>query len=217
MSTSGYGKRIEIQHANGYVTTYSHMSGFARGIVAGAHVVQGQVIGYLGQSGLATGPHLHYEVIINGNFVDPMAIKLARTREFDGKMLAAFKRERDRVDQLMAQAPNAAPAAARGRPRKSTEAHGESRRFDRFETQRGARLEGRIARLAQRAKRRRGGGSSTFWRPSRREPAGGGDSAAARRSSSACSSRCADVAAKRSRPRTTSLTPCSASSTTTAR
>jgi len=109
--TSGYGRRVEIQHANGYVTTYSHLSGFARGIVAGVHVTQGQVIGYLGQSGLATGPHLHYEVIINGNFVDPMAIKLARTREFDGKMLAAFKRERERIDQLMAQAPNAAPAS----------------------------------------------------------------------------------------------------------
>jgi len=109
--TSGYGRRVEIQHANGYVTTYSHMSGFARGAVAGARVTQGQVIGYLGQSGLATGPHLHYEVVINGNFVDPMAIKLARTREFDGKMLAAFKRERERIDQLMAQAPNAAPAS----------------------------------------------------------------------------------------------------------
>jgi murein DD-endopeptidase MepM/ murein hydrolase activator NlpD len=109
--TSGYGRRVEIQHANGYVTTYSHLSGFARGIVAGVRVTQGQVVGYLGQSGLATGPHLHYEVIINGNFVDPMAIKLARTREFDGKMLAAFKRERERIDQLMAQAPNAAPAS----------------------------------------------------------------------------------------------------------
>jgi murein DD-endopeptidase MepM/ murein hydrolase activator NlpD len=112
--TSGYGRHIEIQHANGYVTTYSHMSGFARGMAPGVHVMQGQVIGYLGQSGLATGPHLHYEVIINGNYVDPMAIKLARTREFDGKMLAAFKREKDRIDQLMAQAPNApvAPSAA---------------------------------------------------------------------------------------------------------
>ena len=107
----GYGRRIEIQHANGYVTTYSHLSGFARGIVEGAHVNQGQVIGYLGQSGMATGPHLHYEVIVNGRFVDPMAIKLARTREFDGKMLAAFKRERDRIDQLMGQAPNATPVA----------------------------------------------------------------------------------------------------------
>ncbi|MBV8474981.1 MAG: M23 family metallopeptidase, partial [Hyphomicrobiales bacterium] len=110
--TSGYGRHIEIQHANGYVTTYSHMSGFARGMAPGVHVTQGQVIGYLGQSGLATGPHLHYEVIINGNFVDPMAIKLARTREFDGKMLAAFKHERDRIDQLMAQAPNATAAPA---------------------------------------------------------------------------------------------------------
>ncbi len=109
---SGYGRRVEIQHANGYVTTYNHMSGFGRGITEGAHVTQGQVVGYLGQSGLATGPHLHYEVIINGNFVDPMAIKLARTREFDGKMLAAFKRERDRIDGLMAQAPSAAAMAA---------------------------------------------------------------------------------------------------------
>jgi murein DD-endopeptidase MepM/ murein hydrolase activator NlpD len=108
--TSGYGRRVEIQHANGYVTTYSHMSGFARGIAPGVRVTQGQVVGYLGQSGLATGPHLHYEVIVNGRFVDPMAIKLARTREFDGKMLAAFKRERDRIDGLLAQAPNATPA-----------------------------------------------------------------------------------------------------------
>jgi murein DD-endopeptidase MepM/ murein hydrolase activator NlpD len=108
----GYGRRVEIQHANGYVTTYSHMSGFARGIVEGAHVNQGQVIGYLGSSGMATGPHLHYEVIVNGRFVDPMGIKLARTREFDGKMLAAFKRERDRIDQLVEQAPNAPEAPA---------------------------------------------------------------------------------------------------------
>ncbi len=108
---AGYGRRVEIQHANGYVTTYNHMSGFGRGIAEGVHVTQGQVVGYLGQTGLATGPHLHYEVIINGNFVDPMAIKLARTREFDGKMLAAFKRERDRIDQLMAQAPSAAAEA----------------------------------------------------------------------------------------------------------
>ena len=105
---SGYGRRVEIQHANGYVTTYNHMSGFGRGVAEGVRVTQGQVIGYLGQTGLATGPHLHYEVIINGNFVDPMAIKLARTREFDGKMLALFKRERDRIDQIRSQAPSAA-------------------------------------------------------------------------------------------------------------
>jgi murein DD-endopeptidase MepM/ murein hydrolase activator NlpD len=108
---SGYGRRVEIQHANGYVTTYNHMSGFARGVTEGLRVTQGQVIGYLGQSGLATGPHLHYEVVINGNFVDPMAIKLARTREFDGKMLAMFRKEKERIDGLMGQAPNASATA----------------------------------------------------------------------------------------------------------
>ena len=108
--TSGYGRRVEIQHVNGYVSTYSHMSGFGKGIVPGVHVTQGQVVGYLGQSGLATGPHLHYEVIINGNFVDPMGIKLARTREFDGKMLALFKKEHDRILALIGQAPNASSA-----------------------------------------------------------------------------------------------------------
>ncbi len=109
---SGYGRRIEIQHANGYMTTYNHLSGFARGIKEGVHVKQGQVIGYLGETGLATGPHLHYEVLVNGHFVDPMRVKLARTREFDGKMLADFKRERDRIDALVARAPNGASLVA---------------------------------------------------------------------------------------------------------
>ncbi|MBV9287094.1 MAG: M23 family metallopeptidase [Hyphomicrobiales bacterium] len=109
---SGYGRRVEIQHANGYVTTYNHLAAFGRGIAEGVRVAQGQVVGYLGESGLATGPHLHYEVIINGNFVDPMAIKLARTREFDGKMLALFRRERDHIEALMAQAPAASATSA---------------------------------------------------------------------------------------------------------
>ena len=105
--SSGYGRRIEIEHANGYVTTYNHMSGFARGAVEGARVKQGQTIGFLGQTGLATGPHLHYEVLVNGHFVDPMRVKLARTREFDGRMLGQFTRERDRIDELLGHAPNA--------------------------------------------------------------------------------------------------------------
>ena len=103
---SGYGNRVEIQHANGYVTTYNHMTGFARGITEGVRVRQGQVVGFLGSTGLSTGPHLHYEVIVNGHFVDPMRVKLARTREIEGRMLVDFKRERDRIDGLMAKAPN---------------------------------------------------------------------------------------------------------------
>ncbi|MCL2384599.1 MAG: M23 family metallopeptidase [Alphaproteobacteria bacterium] len=108
---SGYGRRVEIEHANGYITTYNHMSGFARGATEGAHVKQGQVIGYLGQTGLATGPHLHYEILVNGHFVDPMRVKLARTREFDGRMLANFKHERDRIDSLLLKPPGAEPMA----------------------------------------------------------------------------------------------------------
>ena len=82
------------------------MSGFARGVTEGSRVKQGQVVGFLGSSGLSTGPHLHYEVMVNGHFVDPMRVKLARTREFDGRLLAEFKKERDRIDTLMAKAPN---------------------------------------------------------------------------------------------------------------
>jgi murein DD-endopeptidase MepM/ murein hydrolase activator NlpD len=110
---SGYGRRVEVQHANGYVTAYNHLSGFGRGITEGVRVRQGQIVGYLGSSGLSTGPHLHYEVMVNGHFVDPMRVKLARTREMEGKMLGDFKRERDRIDALMARAPNGTRVAAR--------------------------------------------------------------------------------------------------------
>jgi murein DD-endopeptidase MepM/ murein hydrolase activator NlpD len=101
----GYGRHIEIQHLNGYVTTYSHMSGFARGIEPGIKVRQGQVIGYIGTTGLSTGPHLHYEVKINGTFVDPMRIKLPRGRELDGAVLANFERERTRIDRILGNSP----------------------------------------------------------------------------------------------------------------
>ena len=101
---SGYGRRIEVQHNNGYVTAYSHLSRFGSGISPGTRVRQGQVIGYLGSTGLSTGPHLHYEVIVNGHFVDPMKIRLPRGRELDGRALAEFKRQREQVDGLMERA-----------------------------------------------------------------------------------------------------------------
>ena len=97
----GYGRRIEVQHLNGYVTAYSHLSGFARGIQPGARVRQGQIIGYVGNTGLSTGPHLHYEVMINGNFVDPMRIRLPRGRELENALLKEFERERARVDSIL--------------------------------------------------------------------------------------------------------------------
>ncbi|KUL95260.1 peptidase M23B [Bosea sp. WAO] len=101
---SGYGRRIEIQHANGYVTSYSHQSAFAKGIAPGVKVRQGQVIGFLGNTGLSTGPHLHYEVMVNGNFVNPMKIKVPRGRELEGRTLAEFNRQRDEIQGLIVRA-----------------------------------------------------------------------------------------------------------------
>jgi len=109
---AGYGRRIELHHANGYETTYNHLSAFARGLHKGERVRQGQVIGYIGQTGLATGPHLHYEVLVNGHFVDPMKVRLARTREISGHMLVAFHQECDRINALLAKAPNGNPVVA---------------------------------------------------------------------------------------------------------
>lgn len=98
---SGYGRWIKIRHANGYKTGYAHMSRFAKGMKPGRRVRQGQIIGYVGSTGLSTGPHLHYEVIVNGRHVDPMRIRLPRGRVLSGNELASFERERDRIDQLL--------------------------------------------------------------------------------------------------------------------
>ncbi len=109
---SGYGRRIEIQHANGYMTTYNHQSAFARGIGPGVRVRQGQVIGYVGSTGLSTGPHLHYEVLVNGRFVDPLKIRVPRGRELDGRALADFTRQREQIDALARRAGAANQLAA---------------------------------------------------------------------------------------------------------
>ena len=102
---SGYGKYIRIRHTNGYETAYGHMTAYARGIHEDEHVRQGQVIGFVGSTGLSTGAHLHFEILVNGRFVDPMRIKLPRGRELHGPTLAAFEQERDRLDSIMARKP----------------------------------------------------------------------------------------------------------------
>jgi murein DD-endopeptidase MepM/ murein hydrolase activator NlpD len=110
----GYGKYIRIRHANGYETAYGHMSAFARGMDSGKKVRQGQVIGYIGSTGLSTGAHLHYEILINGRFVDPMKIKLPRGRVLEGTLLAGFDQERTRLDTMMTRA-NSPSRYAQGR------------------------------------------------------------------------------------------------------
>jgi murein DD-endopeptidase MepM/ murein hydrolase activator NlpD len=103
----GYGKYVRLRHNQGYETAYGHMSAFARGVGPGARVRQGQVIGYVGSTGLSTGAHVHYEILVNGRFVDPNRIKLPRGRSLEGPVLANFERERDRFDGMMSGGVNA--------------------------------------------------------------------------------------------------------------
>src|ERR1700710_1391679 len=97
----GYGKYVRIKHNNGYETAYGHMSAFAKGLEPGKRVRQGQIIGFVGSTGMSTGPHVHYEILVNGRFVDPMRIKLPRGRSLEGPLLAGFDKERDRLDAMM--------------------------------------------------------------------------------------------------------------------
>ena len=97
----GYGKYVKLKHNNGYETAYGHMSAFAKGMEPGKRVRQGQVIGFVGSTGQSTGAHVHYEILVNGRFVDPMRIKLPRGRSLDGALLAGFEKERDRLDAQM--------------------------------------------------------------------------------------------------------------------
>ena len=109
--TSGYGRFTLIRHTNGYETAYGHQSAIAKGIVPGAKVRQGQVIGYVGSTGLSTGPHLHYEVRINSKPVDPLRVRLPRGRVLQGEVLDAFEKERAHIDSLVG-APGDAKLAA---------------------------------------------------------------------------------------------------------
>ena len=101
----GYGKYVRIRHANGYETAYGHMTAFARGLQVGSRVRQGQIIGFVGSSGLSTGSHVHFEIIVNGRFVDPMRVKLPRGRVLDGDTLASFEKDRTQLDAVLAAAP----------------------------------------------------------------------------------------------------------------
>ena len=96
-----YGNYIRIRHANGYHTAYGHLLRFKKGIVPGVKVRQGEIIAYVGATGLASGPHLHYEVLINSRFVDPLGIQVPRERELTGRAARRFP-EGARPDRRLA-------------------------------------------------------------------------------------------------------------------
>ncbi|MDO9383728.1 MAG: M23 family metallopeptidase [Hyphomicrobiaceae bacterium] len=100
-----YGNYVRIRHANGYQTAYGHMQRIGDGVVEGVKVRQGQVIGFVGSTGMSSGPHLHFEVLVNTRFVDPLAMQVPRERQLEGRELLDFQRERARIDDLMRRAP----------------------------------------------------------------------------------------------------------------
>ena len=97
-NNGGAGKYIRIKHLNGYKTSYSHLSKYASGIQKNVKVRQGQVIGYVGNTGLSTGPHLHYEVIFNGKRINPMKMKLPSGKQLKDKNLEIFLAEKNRIN-----------------------------------------------------------------------------------------------------------------------
>ena len=97
-NNGGAGKYIRIKHLNGYKTSYSHLSKYASGIQKNIKVRQGQVIGYVGNTGLSTGPHLHYEVIFNGKRINPMKMKLPSGKQLKDKNLEIFLAEKNRIN-----------------------------------------------------------------------------------------------------------------------
>jgi murein DD-endopeptidase MepM/ murein hydrolase activator NlpD len=99
-----YGKVITLQHGQKYITLYAHLSRFAKNIRSGSKITQGQIIGYVGTTGLSTGPHLHYEFRVNGVHRNPLTVKLPRSFAIDRALRSEFMKTADfwsaHLDQL---------------------------------------------------------------------------------------------------------------------
>lgn len=95
----GHGNYVKIRHNGSYETLYAHMSRFAKGVVVGTTVKQGQTIGYVGSTGLSTGPHLHYEIIKDGKHVNPMTVKLPAINNLDKEDKKKFLEYRKALDK----------------------------------------------------------------------------------------------------------------------
>jgi len=102
---SGYGRYVKIKHVNGFTTAYGHMSRIANGMAPGVRVQQGQIIGYVGSTGLSTGNHLHFEMRINNRPVDALAVKLPRDKILPQQYQSQFKNTIAQINDLMAREP----------------------------------------------------------------------------------------------------------------
>ncbi len=102
---SGYGNFVVLNHGNGYATAYGHLSRFAPGMRRGGRVRQGQVFAFSGMTGLATGPHLHYEIRVNNSQVNPLTVKIAEGRLLNGRDLREFLDQRLKTDATIASQP----------------------------------------------------------------------------------------------------------------
>lgn len=102
----GFGNYIAVKHNNNYTTEYAHISRMARNIKVGASVQQGDIIAYVGTTGLSSGPHLHYGVIFNGKRINPASIKNTPLKRLSGKELLSFVDTRDRINLLRSTAVN---------------------------------------------------------------------------------------------------------------
>ncbi len=111
-----YGNFIILRHAGAYETAYAHLSGFAHGLRSGLHIHQGTVIGYVGATGRATGPHLHYEVRVHGQQINPMKIRMLPARQLAGRDLTAFRAQIATVDRQLVQLQRDTVAASAPRP-----------------------------------------------------------------------------------------------------
>jgi murein DD-endopeptidase MepM/ murein hydrolase activator NlpD len=98
----GYGRYIRLRHNGQLETAYAHMSAFAKNMYRGAHVNQGDVIGYVGSTGRSTGPHLHYEIHVANKPVNPLSVNLPTGRVLEGKLLAEFKKGQIKIQQEFA-------------------------------------------------------------------------------------------------------------------
>ena len=99
----GYGNYVSIKHNTTYITAYGHMSKYGRGIKKGVRVNQGQIIGYVGSTGMSTGPHLHYEVIKNGKRINSQRLKLPTGKTLSNKARNRFEIERIKIDVRLAE------------------------------------------------------------------------------------------------------------------